>query len=94
MQQIERQTGKCIRDVVVVGGMLAVLNLLIARSDFGWIKLNPTPWILLPVLIGGRYGLTPGLISGLLSSLAIALVQARIATVPVPAFAQDRKSVV
>ncbi len=89
MQEIERQTGKFIRDVIVVGGMLAVLNLWMARSDFGWIKLNPTPWILLPILIGSRYGLTPGVVSGLLSGLAITLVQARAAGVPEPAFAQQ-----
>lgn len=89
MQENDRQTGKCIRDVFVIGGMLGLLNVWMARGDFGWINLNPTPWLVLPVLMGGRYGIAPGLVSGLISSLAISFFQARAAGVPVPVFAQQ-----
>lgn len=59
------------RDVAVVGGVLAALNLGLSASDFGWLKLNPTPWLLLPLLIGARYGLVPGTLSGLLASVIV-----------------------
>lgn len=59
------------RDVAVIGGVLLALNIGLSRSDFGWLELNPTPWLLLPLLIGARYGLVPGTVSGLLASVVI-----------------------
>lgn len=60
------------RDIAVVGGVLLALNLGLEPGDFGWIKLNPSPWLLLPLLIGAGYGLVPGTISGLLAAGLIA----------------------
>jgi hypothetical protein len=67
-----------LRDVVVIGSVLAVVNWLFARADFGWFSLNPTPWLLLPILIGARYGLTTGLVSGLATVGFVVLVRAQV----------------
>lgn len=89
MQQLDRRPLYSVRDAVFIAGLLALINLLMARSDPGWINLNPTPWLLLPALIGGRYGVTPGLISGLLAAAGIALLQARAAGEEAPVFARQ-----
>lgn len=75
MDQSPRQILKCVRDVIVLGGMVAVVNGLVSRADFGWMELNPTPWLLVPVLIGARYGALAGLFSGALTGVLIAVVQ-------------------
>ncbi|MCF3651879.1 hypothetical protein [Synoicihabitans lomoniglobus] len=48
-------------DVGVIGLLLVGANLLLGRGDIGWLEFNPTPYLLLPILIGGRYGFGPGL---------------------------------
>ena len=68
--------GRCVRDLVVIGTLLGVVNRLTNVSDFGWLALNPSPWLLLPVLIGVRYGVVQGLIAGAAASAAIALLRA------------------
>jgi len=60
----------------MLGAVLAVINYLAARSDFGWMSLNPSPWLLLPALIGVRYGVVAGLLAGLLGGVGIAAVNA------------------
>ena len=65
---------KCVRDVIVLGGMVAAVNWLVSRSDFGWLDLNPTPWLLVPVLIGARYGAVAGLLGGVVTGALIAAV--------------------
>lgn len=63
------------RDIAVVGGVLLALNLGLEPNDFGWINLNPTPWLLLPLLIGAGYGLIPGTVAGLVAAGVIAWVR-------------------
>lgn len=48
-------------DLAVISGVLLVANLLYAPKDLGWLKLNPSPWLFVPLLMGGRYGFAPGL---------------------------------
>lgn len=64
------------RDFALIGGLLAAVNWTLSRSDFGWLELNPTPWLLVPLLIGARYGLISGTGSGVLTALAIVLTRA------------------
>ncbi len=45
--------------------MLAALNWLFSKSDPGWLKLNPSPWVLLPFYLGFRFGFLWGTGSGL-----------------------------
>ena len=51
----DRYIGKAFRDVLLLGAVLALINYLAALSDFGWMRLNPSPWLLLPALIGVRF---------------------------------------
>ena len=71
-------TGRVVRDVLLLGLLLACLNCVLARVDAGWLTLNPTPWLLLPLLIGARYGGTPGTVAGLLTALGISVVRSRL----------------
>ena len=54
------------RDFVVLCVILAVVNGLTERGDPGWLKMNPTPWLLPAALIGARYGFVSGLLSGMI----------------------------
>ncbi|MBL9115431.1 MAG: hypothetical protein JNJ83_10535 [Verrucomicrobiaceae bacterium] len=68
MTKASSTTLACSRDIVVIGLVLGLVNMGLSRGDFGWLGLNPTPWLLLPILIGGRYGLTQGLVSGVFTA--------------------------
>ena len=63
--------GRPWQDVVAIGGGLALLNLLTVPSDLGWLSLNPSPWIVLPLLTGARYGFRWGFLSGAVASLLL-----------------------
>lgn len=69
--------GRSVRDLLVIGALLGVVNRLTSSEDFGWLALNPSPWLLLPVLIGVRYGVVQGLIAGTVASGTIAFVRAQ-----------------
>ncbi len=43
-------------DAAVIGAMVTGSNLLFDRADAGWTNLSPSPYLLLPLLLGGRYG--------------------------------------
>ncbi len=62
-----------LRDIVLIAGILSGLNAAISPTDRGWLLQNPTPWLLLPVLIGLRYGLSSGCVAGALAAIGIAL---------------------
>ena len=79
----------CIRDLFVIGAILAGLNWSLSSSDFGWLTLNPTPWLLLPILIGARYGLIPGTISGILASTLITVIRSRSSELSASTFVED-----
>lgn len=72
--------GKPLRDVALLSALLAGINYLAARSDFGWLSLNPSPWLLLPALIGVRYGVLAGVLAGLASGAGIAAVHSGLNT--------------
>ncbi|MDF1814952.1 MAG: hypothetical protein P1V20_22300 [Verrucomicrobiales bacterium] len=50
----------------VISVMLAALNWLFAKSDPGWLELNPSPWVILPFYLGFRFGFFWGVGSGFL----------------------------
>lgn len=62
-------------DALVLGAILVTINLWIAPKDPGWLSLNPSPYLLLPILIGGRFGFGPGVGAGLLAAGLIAAGQ-------------------
>src|SRR6185436_1051397 len=51
--------------------ILAALNFWIAPADPGWLNVNPSPYLLLPILIGGRFGFLPGVGAGVLAAAII-----------------------
>lgn len=76
-------------DALTVGIVLAVLNLIVARQDPGWLTVNPSPWVLLPLVCGARYGFRWGFLSGAAASLgmlALLLVTNRDAVAAHPLF--------
>lgn len=50
-------------DLAVISGFLLLINLVYAPKDVGWLNQNPSPWLFLPLLMGGRYGFVPGIAS-------------------------------
>ena len=56
-------------DFVVLFALLSCVNYLVARSDVGWFAINPTPFLVIPILLGVRYGFSAGLSAGLLTAL-------------------------
>jgi hypothetical protein len=65
------------RDTVLLAALFAGLNYLLDRADPGWLALNPTPWLLLPLLIGARYGIVSGSLVGALGAAALVFILAR-----------------
>jgi hypothetical protein len=55
-------------DAFLIGAILIVVNLFVDYRDFGLLKLTPSPFFLLPVLLGARYGFGAGVAGGLLAS--------------------------
>lgn len=51
-----------LRDTAALAIALAVLNFVFFRQDLGWWKFQPTPYVLLPILIGLRYGIGAGIV--------------------------------
>lgn len=70
-------------DALVIAGAVVGANLLLARDDPGWLHLNPSPYLLIPFLIGARYGFSSGIISGLLTSALVAGQQSFEAAIPI-----------
>lgn len=62
-------------DAALIAGALVGANLLFDRAHPGWTNLNPSPYLLLPLLVGGRYGFTVGLLAGLGASAIVAALQ-------------------
>jgi hypothetical protein len=58
-------------DAVLVAVVIVGANLLFDRAHPGWINLNPSPYLLLPILLGSRYGFVPGILAGLTASFLI-----------------------
>ena len=75
--------GRPWRDAVTMAGVLALLNFLTSPTDPGWLALNPSPWVILPLLTGARYGFRWGFLSGASASLLLlaALLLTRIDTI-------------
>ncbi len=71
-------------DAAVVAAAIVGANLLFDRAHPGWTNLNPSPYLLLPLLLGGRYGFLPGILAGLTASALIVLQQIVLAG-PLPA---------
>jgi hypothetical protein len=58
-------------DALVLALIVAGLNFWLAPADPGWLELNPSPYFLLPLLIGGRFGFLSGIGAGVLAAAII-----------------------
>lgn len=58
-------------DAIVLLMLLLGANWFFARTDPGWLRSNPTPWLLLPFFLGGRYGAAAGVAGAALATVAI-----------------------
>ena len=62
-------------DLGASAALLLVLNLLFARNDPGWVHSQVCPYLLIPVLLGARYGIGPGIVGALIAFLIPAIGQ-------------------
>ncbi len=60
-----------VADGLILLLLLCFANVSIARADPGFFALNPTPWIILPVVLGARHGLLSGLVGSLVTTLVV-----------------------
>ncbi len=72
-------------DAALVAALVVGANLLFDRSHPGWTNLNPTPYLLLPIIIGGRYGFVAGIFAGFAASVLIIVQQSTLGSVSVRA---------
>lgn len=59
-------------DAAVLGALVLGANFVFDRAALGWTNLNPSPYLLVPLLLGSRYGFTAGLVSGAATMLVVA----------------------
>lgn len=59
-------------DLAVLTGLLLVVNGFFASGGIGWTHLHPTPWLLLPILMGCRYGFASGMAGAGVAILVVA----------------------
>lgn len=57
-------------DMLVLFAILVLVNLVLSPNDPGMTSINPSPFVLLPVLIGCRYGFSDAMKSCLLIFVA------------------------
>jgi len=78
-----------VADTLAVATILALANFVFSRGDPCWLHANPTPLLLLPLLIGGRYGFSAGLITGLLTSATVLGVMSLVGIPPTQVLATN-----
>ncbi len=69
------RAGGAWHDGCLIGLVLAVLNVWLAGQDPGWMNVNPTPWLLVPLFLGARYGVKPGIVAALGVTVAVLIWQ-------------------
>lgn len=58
-------------DFPVIGGIVVLINSIASPKDIGWFEANPSPYFLIPVLIGSRYGFSHGIFTGFITSAGL-----------------------
>jgi hypothetical protein len=64
-------------DGVVLLALLAGANLLFSPADLGWQRPMVSPYLVVPVMIGARYGSLPGMVAGLVTMLLSLIPEGR-----------------
>ena len=70
LQQGTMKTARAITESLVVLAVVLIANVAFGSADPGWLGLNPSPYLLVPLLLGARYGIAPGLLGGILAAVA------------------------
>ena len=55
---------------LVIALAFLALNWLFSPEDPGWLKLNPSPWVLVPLYLGFQFGFVWGVATGILQVAA------------------------
>lgn len=63
-----------ILDTVLIGLLIGVPSWMFRRADPAWYDFNPSPWLLVPLLIGFRYGFWKGISAGIVAGVVTALL--------------------
>lgn len=69
-------------DTLVVTAILVLINSLFSPDDPGFTRVNPSPYIALPILIGSRYGFSSGIVAGLVGAVILLVGQWRLNDIP------------
>lgn len=56
----------------MLSGLVALINAIFAPEDPGFVRVNPSPWLIVPILLGCRYGFGAGVITGAIMAVGIA----------------------
>jgi hypothetical protein len=59
-------------DAALILAVLVGANIALSPAHPGWTNANPSPYLLLPALLGGRYGFAVGVLAGVVTSAAVA----------------------
>lgn len=62
-------------DSVFLTILILVLSWLIRSTDPGWFKSQFSPWLLIPVLVGGRHGFMGGVMAAVIAGLVATIMQ-------------------
>ena len=67
-----KTTNRAWADFLILSAILGLINFTtVGLADWGWMKLNPCPWLLIPLFLGARYGFGWGVGSGFLVAALI-----------------------
>lgn len=67
-----KTTDRAWADLAILVVILGALNMATTGvADWGWMKVNPSPWLLVPLFLGARYGFGWGVSAGFLVAVVI-----------------------
>ncbi|MDA1273003.1 MAG: hypothetical protein O2960_02975 [Verrucomicrobia bacterium] len=77
-------------DAGLIMGFLVLSNSVFSPLDFGWLQVHPSPYFILPILVGCRYGFAAGIIIGLFTAATIFFGLNLLAKTPFAEIVQQR----
>ncbi len=58
-------------DVTILVILLGTANYFGGKTDPGWLGVNPSPWLIIPIYLGARHGLTGGITGSIAAVVSI-----------------------
>ncbi|MEM9445013.1 MAG: hypothetical protein AAGA18_06645 [Verrucomicrobiota bacterium] len=65
-------------DAIVITCLILLANFIFDEKEMGWQELNPNPYLLIPLLVGCRYGFIAGILSGLFAAITVTLLATKL----------------